>query len=385
LTQTSNPKPVIKLSQQEIDDLSKQAVLSLESNNIESAFSALNKILSSHPNHQLSLWNRSIAWMRSGNMNAALVDLYSVLREQPQNLEARNQIRFIHRKLIANWHYDMINDSERNEAYLNAINSAVKDKTVFEIGTGSGLLSMMAARAGATHVYTCEKEMAIRNAAWQIIKRNNLSEKISIIDKWSTSTKVPNDIPNKVDVLVAEIFGPGLIEEQALHFFKDAKQRLLKPNGIIIPKRATMFCALFESEEITRRALVKNVCGFDLSLFNGLHDDPAIQLTLSKFPHRMLSEPVTIKSINFLDDNPIESSDELTITANDTGTCHGVVQWFRLYTDDNNFIDTSPFKQRTHWDQQLQVYEKPFNVTKGQQIQFVVRQFSDRFSVQPRK
>ena len=57
------------------------------------------------------------------------------------------------------WHYRMLNDKERNEAYDGAIKRALQIRpgaTVLDIGGGTGLLSIFAARAGADHVYCCE-------------------------------------------------------------------------------------------------------------------------------------------------------------------------------------------------------------------------------------
>jgi protein arginine N-methyltransferase 1 len=51
----------------------------------------------------------------------------------------------------------MINDTGRNIFYKNAIESCVKDKIVVDIGTGTGFLSIWAARAGAKKVYSVEQ------------------------------------------------------------------------------------------------------------------------------------------------------------------------------------------------------------------------------------
>ncbi len=382
----NNKKKLSSIVSSEIDQLVQSAQDDITDGYTDNALSTLNKILTDDPTHSFALWNRALIQIKNDEMNPALEDLYLLLNEKPKDLEILNQIRFIHRKLVGSWHFDMMNDTERNEAFLNAINNIVTPtKTVLDIGTGSGLLSMMAARAGAKHVYSCEKELPIRLAAEQIIQTNGFSEKITIIDQWSTNISIPDDIPEKVDVIVGEILGSGLLEEEAIHYFQDAKKHLLKPGGIIIPRSATMFCSLFESEEISKHAVVNTVCGFDLSQFNSLHYDPALQLNFSHYPHKLLSNSTQLKSIDFLSDDVEHAPATITITATSNGICHGAVQWFQLFTDESNVIDTSPMKARTHWDQHVQIFQKPITLIKGESISFTVHQYWDRFTIIPQE
>jgi hypothetical protein len=61
--------------------------------------------------------------------------------------------------VVDQWHYRMLNDKERNVAYDKAIRRALQLRpgaVVLDIGGGTALLSMFAARAGAKHVYCCE-------------------------------------------------------------------------------------------------------------------------------------------------------------------------------------------------------------------------------------
>ncbi len=348
----------------------------------ENDFSQLDQILSANPSDSIALWKRALGLVKVGNYDAALIDLYALLRLEPKNLEARNQIRYIHKSLIGCWHFDMMNDAVRNSAYERAIQHLIKPgMTVFEIGTGSGLLSMLAVRSGASHVWTCEKSMPIRNAAREIIRKNGFEKKITILDSWSTSVQVPRDIPEKVDVVLGEIFGSGLLEEQAVHFFNDARMRLLKPGGRVLPASATMYGMLFEGEAIAKRAVVGEVCGFDLRLFSGLHDDPTLQLNLNQHSHSALSSGVILQKLNFNESLALQEENKLKITANQDGICHGVAQWFSLEFDGGVIFDTAPTSTRTHWDQHVQIFEKPFAVKKGEDIEFLVRRFSDRFSL----
>jgi predicted O-methyltransferase YrrM len=349
------------------------------------AVKELTRALELAPGDSDLLWHRSVALAQLGDLDGALADLYPLLRAEPKNLEVRNQIRYVHRKVVPEWHFDMMHDTERNQAFEGALKSRVTpDSIVLEIGTGSGLLAMMAARAGARHVFTCERTGPVRNAAIEIIRRNGLADKITVLPLWSTEVQIPRDLPEKADILLGELFGPALLEEQALYFFDDARRRLLKPNGTVIPLRAAVYGAMIESAAIQQRSSVGIVSGFDLSLFNGLRDDPGMQLLLEQYPHRILSKPFLLREISFQEVSEPIREGEVRVAAIESGVCHGIVQWFELFTDETHLVNTAPMKARTHWDQYVQIFQRPVTVQKGKEISFVLRQFSDRFSLTPR-
>ena len=72
----------------------------------------------------------------------------------------------------------MLKDTVRTGTYQKAMESNpydFKDKIVLDIGAGTGILSIFAARSGAKHVYAIENaEIAL--FANEIVKKNNLSK-----------------------------------------------------------------------------------------------------------------------------------------------------------------------------------------------------------------
>ncbi|KAK4467530.1 hypothetical protein MN116_008908 [Schistosoma mekongi] len=116
---------------------------------------------------------------------------------------------------------DVLHDSDRNYEYRLAIEHTVKllkqclDKPihVLDIGTGNGLLSMMAVKAGADYVTACESFPPMAKCALRIIKNNGFSDKINVVPKRSADLVVGLDMPSKANVLVAELFGTELIGE----------------------------------------------------------------------------------------------------------------------------------------------------------------------------
>ena len=115
------------------------------------------------------------------------------------------------------YHYDMMHDNPRNEAYRAAIAEAVEsdEDFVLEIGTGSGLLALIAAESCCQHVYTVEGNPPVADAAKAVVSANAKDDRITVLSKFSTDVEVhyTADMPAQADVLVAEIFDTGLVGE----------------------------------------------------------------------------------------------------------------------------------------------------------------------------
>ena len=90
-------------------------------------------------------------------------------------------------------HEEMLKDKVRTRAYQRAIEQSpedFKDKIVMDIGCGTGILSIFAARAGAKHVYAIEYA-EIANFAREIVKRNGLEDKITVIKGKMEEIELP--------------------------------------------------------------------------------------------------------------------------------------------------------------------------------------------------
>lgn len=126
----------------------------------------------------------------------------------------------------------MIKDRVRTGAYLDAIqkNAEVfKDKIVLDIGCGTGILSIFASKAGAKHVYGIEFA-DIADYAKDIVKKNNLSDKITILQSKVEETILP---VNKVDIIISEWMGYCLLYESMLDTVLFARDKWLDSNGYV--------------------------------------------------------------------------------------------------------------------------------------------------------
>ena len=145
-------------------------------------------------------------------------------------------------------HEEMLKDSVRTRAYQQAIEQNpedFKDKIVLDIGAGTGILSIFAARAGAKHVYAIENA-EIAHFAREIIKRNGLSDKITVIKGKMEEIELP--VP-AVDIIISEWMGYFLLYESMLDCVLWARDKYLVKGGKMLPDRATLYIAAIEDGE----------------------------------------------------------------------------------------------------------------------------------------
>ena len=140
----------------------------------------------------------------------------------------------------------MLQDKIRMDAYEKAIQRTVRPGcVVLDIGTGTGIHALMAARAGARHVYAIEPAESILLAP-AVARANGLDEKITFIQDLSTAVT----LPEKADVLISDLHGTLPWYHQHIPTIVDARSRLLKDGATLIPQQDTVYMAAVESAEL---------------------------------------------------------------------------------------------------------------------------------------
>lgn len=128
-------------------------------------------------------------------------------------------------------HARMLHDDRRTRDFISAVTAAVRPgDVVLDIGTGSGVLAVALARAGARRVYAVEAS-DIAAAAARVFEANGVTDRVTLVPGWSRQI----ELPERADLLVAEIIGNEPLEEEVLETTLDARRRLLAPGARLVP------------------------------------------------------------------------------------------------------------------------------------------------------
>ncbi len=161
-------------------------------------------------------------------LTSTIVELYraGVLQDETQS---RPEV--IHGFGNLSVHIRMPNDGTRISSFVAGIDEVVTaGDVVVDIGTGTGVLAIAAARAGAKHLYAIEAS-DIGRSAEAIFEANGVADRITLVRGWSTRTT----LPDRADVLVSEIIGNDPLAEGVVQAIMDARKRLLKPEARLVP------------------------------------------------------------------------------------------------------------------------------------------------------
>lgn len=304
------------------------------------------------------------------------------LEIDPTYIEARENLDLACAGVAPAWHFPMMADTARNEAYDQALRRAAPGRRVLDIGAGSGLLAMMAARAGAAKVTTCEVVPAIAAAAREIIQANGLADSITLLAKRSDQIKIGRDMWARANVLVTETFCSGLLTEGVLPTIEHAREHLLTPDAVIIPQRAAARGYLIGGPSVEAQAYTSEVAGFDLSRFN-LFASSKFGLHLDRLPHDVLSDDFEIFSFDLMQSYFPPERREIAITVRASGRCVGVAQWLRLDLDAETTYENRPKESAgaNGWMHVVHRFPEPIELNAGDRVWLIASHTRTNMSV----
>ncbi len=242
---------------------------------------------------------------------------------------------------VARWHFRIVADPRRNHDYDAAIRRAVGPQSrVLDIGAGSGLLAMMAARAGAAAVASCEMNPAVAEAAAEIVGANGYGDRIKVIAKHSGEVDAETDMGGRADLLVSETISNDVVAQSWLPALEDAKARLLTPDARIIPSRTIARVALAFDAQLNQERM-DEADGFDLSGFNALAPS-RYQIRPESDRLTLRSAPADLFDFDFQSGTAFPEDAASVELVADGGEINGIVQWIAIGLDEETWYENVP-------------------------------------------
>lgn len=266
-------------------------------------------------------------------------------------------------------HEEMLKDSVRTRGYMKSImdnKHLFKDKIVLDVGCGTGILSMFAAKAGAKHVYGIDKA-GILNQAKIIVEKNGLKDKVTLFNAKVEEVELPVE---KVDIIISEWMGYFLLYESMLDTVLYARDKWLAKDGLLFPDKATIYICAIEDAQYRQEKIDfwDHVYGFDMSCIKELAImEPLVDTCRA---HQIISNTAVILNVDIAtvkkEDLDFEAKFDLKIQRNDT--MHAFVAYFDVEfsaTHTKLRFSTGPRSQYTHWKQTVFYLDDPLSVNKG--------------------
>jgi protein arginine N-methyltransferase 7 len=237
------------------------------------------------------------------------------------------------------YHVSISTDAQRLIAWQAALADVVKPgMLVLEIGAGSGILAMLAARAGA-EVVSCEKDPILAAIAEATVDQNRLSDRIRIVAKACADLRIPNDLPRPADLLMLDLFGDGLFNFRPFAAIRSVGS-LLAPNVVVLPSRVSLEGALSEFRR-WHRMIPGNAAGFDLGPLGCLASSQ-IGLDAADPDILVRSAAETMVSATLPHQLPASSGALERSFRSNGGHVNGVALWLRLELTQNHILEARP-------------------------------------------
>ncbi len=248
----------------------------------------------------------------------------------------------------------LLSQRSRVGKFQRALQKVVRPEShVVDIGTGTGVLALIAAKAGARSVTAIDVNRESLNYARKAAEINGLSQRVNFIESHFEDY-VPED---QADIVVCEMLSSMLLVEQQVPACVHAAKRILKPGGTILPASASVYAVPVECHLLLERFSL-----FDLEF-------PKVPQTLGKGDAKDLSDPVLIAEFDFnTPDDPAEVNEMLKYTIVEDGTLHGLVGFFKvqLYEDISLVMDDG-------WRELFLPLAEPVEVSKGARVSIQLR------------
>nr|NVI69795.1 arginine methyltransferase 1 [Cucujiformia] len=240
----------------------------------------------------------------------------------------------------------------RNSMYHNK--HLFNGKIVMDIGCGTGILSMFAAKAGAKQVIAIECSNIV-DYAKKIIETNKLDHIITIVKGKVEEVTLPPGI-EKVDIIISEWMGYCLFYESMLDTVLFARDKWLKPDGLLFPDRCSLFVTAIEDRQYKDEKINwwDDVYGFDMSSIRKIAiSEPLVDVV---DPKQVVTNSCLLKEVDLytVKKEDLEFSSPFNLICRRNDYIQAFVTFFNVeFTKCHKRLGftTAPDAAYTHWKQ----------------------------------
>jgi len=276
-------------------------------------------------------------------------------------------------------HLAMLEDRPRVDAYLAALRTRLRGgERVLDLGTGSGVLTLAALRAGASHVRSVERDDAILEVARRVFAASGVADRVEI--SHGLSSGVGSGEP--ADLLVSEILGDKALNEGVLEYMADARGRLCREGAGVVPGRLEVHMLGTQSGQYVGNVMqgIRQHLEGDMQIRAGTYASVAPRLltgSVTRFDagrDRTLTTPVLVGDFDLetLVPEAISFSRQVTLEVVESGILNGFFIWFTAHLAEGVTLTNSPFEDRTHW-RQMRLHDfPPRTVRQGDRVDVAI-------------
>ena len=262
----------------------------------------------------------------------------------------------------------MMADRIRMDAYAEALRRSVRPGgVVVDLGAGAGIMSCIAAQLGAAKVYAIEPSDALQ-VGRAIARANHLEDRIQFFPACGKAVT----LPERADVLVADL--RGVLPALGGHFsaIADARERFLKSDGILIPKRDTVWAALVTAPDAYEELVGGWVYGsLDLSAGRRMAANSWKKRRVT--PAQLLTSPAQWTEIDYGAVNATALAGQLEAEVHSASVAHGLSLWFDTVLFEDTGFSNAPSEPEAIYGQAFFPLLEPVPVESGDRVQIAIR------------
>ena len=275
-------------------------------------------------------------------------------------------------------HLSMVQDRPRMEAFRAALRGLVRPgDTVVDVGSGTGILALLAWQAGAGRVIALERSEIIEPARRWIAQRYPQAP-IEFLRLDVEREPLPE---MQADVLVCELLGNLGPEERIVPVLNKVSAAMLKPGGQVIPGKVELKAVPIQLPKLAQElnAWSAPLAGFDLSVFQELAWQRVYHLQGERF--EALAAPATYQQTQWQNTTAQERSSTARFDCTQAGALHGFACWFEADLGGGVQLSSGPEAPLTHWGQVFFPIGPAQEFLPGDTLSFELKREGDEFDV----